>query len=670
MILHNAQGKPVELGDEVGRGGEAVVYRITGQAKSLAKIYDPEPRANYPAKLAWMVEHPPDNPTATLEHASMAWPESLLYDSKHRLKGYYMAYIDKAVPLLDVFSPRRRALVLPQFDRRYLHRTARNLAAALSALHRSGYVAGDVNESNVLVTPAALVTLIDTDSFQVREKRGENEILYPCPVGKPEYTPPELQGKPLDEIKRVSDHDSFGLAVLIFQLLMGGSHPFRAQWLGEGDPPPLEKRIADGDFPYSQLHSLPIAPPPNVPDLETLHPWLSELMRRCFIDGHRSPRWRPSPELWARAIDVAEAALVCCAEGHFYGSHLPSCPYCVPILKKPVSFPARRVERVRQPAQTGRFGSPAVPQPAQVKAARPVGAPTTAQAVVKTAPAPKTVPSGMPARGGFTAPFGGWPAAAVAAATGGGAVPAPNRIPVSSGSRIGSVGVLRSRPLIQPGAARNWLRQWISSSFLIGGGQGAAAGMVPGIFIALLCWSGGVPLNWSLLLSLGGAAGGLLRGWRPGYRLASLVGQYIGWKRFWEGVGLVSGAVGGAMVGLLMAWAVIPVILGLVLGARIGIYLGAKIWQLGNGLGWERIWGAISALGAAGLGWGAARLTGWIGLDVFGAQLVAGLEPFMSDFSFTSAMIWLMAGGMSGALFGGIAGLLVDLGGRLTRLTR
>ena len=34
------------------------------------------------------------------------------------------------------------------------------LAAALSALHHSGYVAGDLNESNVLVTPAALVTLI------------------------------------------------------------------------------------------------------------------------------------------------------------------------------------------------------------------------------------------------------------------------------------------------------------------------------------------------------------------------------------------------------------------------------------------------------------------------------------------------------------------------------
>lgn len=676
MILLNAQGKPFELSEEVGRGGEAVVYRVTGQPKSLAKLYEPEPRANYAQKLAWMVDHPPDNPTAALEHASMAWPQFLLFDAKRQLRGYYMPYIDKAVPLLDVFSPRRRAQVLPQFDRRYLHRTARNLAAALSALHRSGYVAGDVNESNILVTPSALVTLIDTDSFQVREKRGANEILYPCPVGKPEYTPPELQGKPLGEITRVPDHDSFGLAVLIFQLLMGGSHPFRAQWLGQGDPPPLEKRIADGDFPYAQFHSTPIAPPPGAPDLETLHPWLSELMRRTFIDGHRSPRWRPSPELWARAIDTAEAALVCCAEGHFYASHLPSCPYCSALPKNPVLIPPRRTDRGRQAAESaarsGRFGVPTTaPRPAPVQGRTPP-APTPQAAQSGT----QTVQASRQPRSAFSGTISGWPGVATAARMGSGAAAGGSttagtaiagRISTSS---FGSVGVLRSKSVFQPGAVGNWLKQWISSSLLIGGGQGALAGMIPGIVIAMLCWSGSVPLNWSLILSLGGAAGGLLRGWLPGYRLASLVDQYIGWKRFWQGVGLVFGAVGGGLLGTVMAWAVIPVILGLVLGARTGVYLGAKVWQLGSSVGWERIWGAISALGAAGIGWGVAKLTGLFGLNGFGAQMVAALQPFIGEQSFSAVMIWLIAGGMSGALFGGIAGLFIDLGGRFTRLTR
>ena len=43
------------------------------------------------------------------------------------------------------------------------------------------------NESNILVTDTALVTLVDTDSFQVREPH--NGGVYRCPVGKPEFTP-------------------------------------------------------------------------------------------------------------------------------------------------------------------------------------------------------------------------------------------------------------------------------------------------------------------------------------------------------------------------------------------------------------------------------------------------------------------------------------------------
>jgi len=305
MNLLNSQGRPVVLGSAVGHGGEATVYEVVGQPDRLAKIYDPAPRPDYSQKLVWMVAHPPDNPTSNLQHASLAWPDYLLYDPQRLLKGFCMPHITQAAPLLDVFNPRRRALVMPQFDRRYLHRTASNLAAAFSALHRSGYVAGDVNESNVLVTPTALVTLIDTDSFQVREKRRGKDIVYPCPVGKPEYTPPELQGTDLSQATRLPDHDTFGLAVLIFQLLMNGSHPFRAQWLGRGDPPPIEKRIADGAFPYAPGLTQPIAPPINAPSLDTLHPDLAELFRRCFIDGHRSPHWRPGPDLWVQVLNSA-----------------------------------------------------------------------------------------------------------------------------------------------------------------------------------------------------------------------------------------------------------------------------------------------------------------------------------------------------------------------------
>ena len=328
MKIYDREGNPISIGTVVGRGGEAVVYRVIGRPAWLAKIYEPAPRPNYAAKLAWMLEHPPANPTHALNHPSLAWPAGLLYGQGNRLAGYLMPYIQQAVPVLVVFNPRRRVETLAQFDRRYLHRAARNLATAAGALHTSGYVVGDLNESNVLVTPSALVTLIDTDSFQVQEPRGGQVVTYACPVAKPEYTPPELQGKSLSSTVRSPEQDAFSLGVLIFQLLMEGNHPFRAQWLGKGDPPPIEERIALGGFPYTSTPGVPVRPPKYAPDLDLLHPEISELVRRCFIDGHRDPRLRPEASAWEWAIAEAEKSLVQCPNRHFYSEHLRGCPVC------------------------------------------------------------------------------------------------------------------------------------------------------------------------------------------------------------------------------------------------------------------------------------------------------------------------------------------------------
>ena len=328
MIVYDAQRQPLTLGDPVGRGGEATVYKVPQRPASLVKLYHGAPREGYDLKLAWMQAHPPDEPSPVLNHASIAWPKALLYDDRGALVGYEMVHVHNAVPLLMVFNPRSRAKVLPAFNRKYLHRTARNLAAALGALHASNYIVGDINESNIMVTPSALVTMIDADSFQVQRRIGAKPVLHPCPVGKPEYTPPELQGKTFAEVPRQPEHDRFGLAVLIFQLLMDGNHPFRAQWLAGGDPPPVEDRIRDGHWPYARRPGLPIAPPRHAPALDTLHPDLVALVRQCFVDGHARPAARPTPEAWERAISGAEKALTQCKHGHYHGRHLRQCPDC------------------------------------------------------------------------------------------------------------------------------------------------------------------------------------------------------------------------------------------------------------------------------------------------------------------------------------------------------
>ncbi|MBW4615409.1 MAG: tetratricopeptide repeat protein [Desmonostoc vinosum HA7617-LM4] len=324
----------INLSVNLGRGGEACVYTVTSDGTLVAKVYH-KPTAAHAEKLKAMLANPPENPTASLGHISIAWPIDLLQaaDSSKSIIGFLMPRIRGMRPVIDFYNPRTRRQHCPLFNYQYLLRTARNLSAAFAALHNSGYCVGDVNESNILVSDTALVTLVDTDSFQVRDSN--HDVVYRCSVGKAEFTPPELQNKVFAQHDREISHDLFGLSVLIFQLLMEGMHPFSGVYQGAVEPPPYEARIAAGHFTYSRKRHVPYLPTPIAPPWEILHPALQELFIRCFEDGHDNPQIRPSAQAWASALAVAEETLVTCSTNpqHRYNNHLHVCPWCERSLR-------------------------------------------------------------------------------------------------------------------------------------------------------------------------------------------------------------------------------------------------------------------------------------------------------------------------------------------------
>ncbi|TAF06427.1 MAG: tetratricopeptide repeat protein [Nostocales cyanobacterium] len=319
----------LNLSISLGRGGEACVYAVPSDEKLVAKIYH-KPIITHAHKLQAMIANPPENPTANLGHISIAWPQELLKatDGSDSIIGFLMPRIQRMRPIMDFYNPGNRRQNCPLFNYQYLLRTARNLAAAFAALHTSGYCIGDVNESNILVSDTALVTLVDTDSFQVPDPT--QNLIYRCAVGKPEYTPPELQNKTFAEYDRDISHDLFGLAVLIFQLLMEGTHPFSGIFQGLSDPPTYEARIIAGHFTYSQNQKIPYLPTPIAPSWEMLHPSLRDLFVRCFEDGHHQPHLRPTAQTWLSALAAAEDSLVTCAVNpqHLHHHHLDQCPWC------------------------------------------------------------------------------------------------------------------------------------------------------------------------------------------------------------------------------------------------------------------------------------------------------------------------------------------------------
>jgi DNA-binding helix-hairpin-helix protein with protein kinase domain len=239
-----------------------------------------------------------------------------------------MPRVQNSWPLLNLYNPALRAQQAPQFNWGMLHHAAGNLAKAVNALHVYRYVVGDLNESNLLIDKNGLITLVDTDSFQVRDER--NNRIFFCGVGKPDFTPPELYGKDLKTTERYWHQDTFGLAVLIFMILMEGNHPFTGYPRSGPSVPALIFRhnITQGIFPYEP--SSQYDPPRHAPPFSILHPQLQALFRQAFVNSSAAPSARPTARSWADTLDDIKGYLTQCHRNtdHVYSVHQSECPWC------------------------------------------------------------------------------------------------------------------------------------------------------------------------------------------------------------------------------------------------------------------------------------------------------------------------------------------------------
>lgn len=330
MIFLNDHNEEVRLGPALASGGEGAVHPIDGQPDKIAKLYHARKLlgSELAEKLQVMIANPPADPMKAYGHMSIAWPESRLF-LKGRFAGFVMPRAIQAHKIIEFYSPAIRQKHHSGVTWKNLHAIGRNLATAMAALHVRNYVIGDVNEGNIVVNDMSLVTLIDTDSFQVRDP--QTGRLFRCHVGKGEFTPAELQGKDLRTADRYAFHDLFGLGVLLFQLLMEGNHPFtgisRTQASVSGVTV-YEHNIGQGNFPYDPEGSF--APPLAAPEFSALHPPIQALFKRCFVDGHKKPTARPAALEWYQEIVMAESLLQQCQVNpqHWYSPHVSECPWC------------------------------------------------------------------------------------------------------------------------------------------------------------------------------------------------------------------------------------------------------------------------------------------------------------------------------------------------------
>jgi DNA-binding helix-hairpin-helix protein with protein kinase domain len=317
------QRRRVTIGAELGRGGEATVYTVEGRPELVAKIYHQLPSPEKTEKLSQMVKFQSES-LLTLS----AWPVGTLFSAPNKsMVGFLMKNVSSFKDIHLLYSPKSRTREFPpKANWRFLIHTAANVARAFAAVHERGHVIGDVNQSNVRVSPeTAIVNLVDCDSFQI----SANGKVYPCEVGVPLYTPPELQDLEFREVVRTPNHDNFGLAVLIFHLLFMGRHPFAGKFLGPGEMP-IEKAIAEQRFAFAKdVQRTQMLPPPACITLAHLPQEIGDLFTRAFTSAGPAGG-RPDGKQWITELDALASRLIICSKNkaHLFFNALSSCPWC------------------------------------------------------------------------------------------------------------------------------------------------------------------------------------------------------------------------------------------------------------------------------------------------------------------------------------------------------
>jgi DNA-binding helix-hairpin-helix protein with protein kinase domain len=318
-------------------GGQGDVFAVAQQPQLVFKRYKPTVLAgdsNLRSRLTTMITFPPPHWREPASgHVTLAWPTDIVLGDG-LFAGFLMPAVDmhETVSLHRATNPSDRSQAkgptswLRGFSWRYLIRIGANLARVTQVVHEGNVVIGDFNESNVRVTREARVTLLDCDSMQIVNPRTRQRFF--CPVGRPEFTPPELVMADWSKTVRHPSSDLFALAIHLYQLLLEGEHPFRGKWAGPGEKPPVTELARMGMWAHHCGGQL--SPRPSAIPFSVLPPAIARLFRTAFEDGAVNPGSRPTAQQWHQALTRLEASLRHCQASppHHYSSASPGCPWC------------------------------------------------------------------------------------------------------------------------------------------------------------------------------------------------------------------------------------------------------------------------------------------------------------------------------------------------------
>jgi serine/threonine protein kinase len=288
----------------VGVGGLAEVYKYADQAgRSYAfKLYRQPQQADW-GRIAHLVDRYSAQAVSSTG-SGIAWPIAKI-EAGGKPLGIALPFVgDEGDISLDWWVERPLIAKLPKFKDALSSRLLllKNLAGVLADLHASGIAVVDLKPSNIIVRNNLSVVLLDADSFGVREAAGR--FYKPTHVSA-SYIAPEAYSAGLDVGALWDEQDRYAFAVIAFQVLNFGVHPYQCRLTHDAP----DGADTNDDKAKLGLYAYGLSPHPKaLPVQASVHASWSAELRLLFDCALTKPKARPLMSEWRDALgDILES---------------------------------------------------------------------------------------------------------------------------------------------------------------------------------------------------------------------------------------------------------------------------------------------------------------------------------------------------------------------------
>ncbi|MCQ2377805.1 MAG: hypothetical protein MJ016_01160 [Victivallaceae bacterium] len=304
ITVYSPKNSPLKLDSAhiKASGGEGIIYTPPiNNADILVKIYRNDASRNR-EKMHELKKriYAMSALTEVKKQPCFAWPRMPVFDAQRHMIGFAMNNFNGTSFLSLMGGSRDFQRRFPQWDRLTLAQIALDFIRKLNFLAKHGVLVNDFNPQNFLVDDTGKVSFIDCDSFQISDAGG-------CHITKtffPSHIAPELlKDKSALTQPRGIHQLEFGAAIIVFQVLMCGLHPYNYY-----DP---SRQSACGTPDENLLHGrcpLGIGAGCRFPsgNWYNLWSWLTGDIKGAFIatfrDGHGNPAARTTLEAWEKHL--------------------------------------------------------------------------------------------------------------------------------------------------------------------------------------------------------------------------------------------------------------------------------------------------------------------------------------------------------------------------------